>query len=448
MNKLVAKIMGLVLVLSVAFMGTTFADENQVAALQGEVSDLNKKLSALENQMKAVQSAPVAATSEPSTRRYVSTSEQGGGLIHTAQDINMSGYIDVQYNNNLSNHTTNLNGNPLRSLDPHQNTFTVNQTVLNFNKIANPEGGAGFNAEILMGEDAQAIEAVTTGSGSTAIGTAASRFSLLQAYIQYVAPLKAFENSEILGDTIDIKAGRMVTLAGAEVIRATDNWNISRGLLFGLAVPFTHTGVRAEYKVLNDKVTTYFGLNNGWDNVIDNNTWKTWETGLAFSPVDRVNYMSSIYFGPEAARQTGHKRFLWSNVLGWDATDRLAFKSEWTLGTQRRVNTSQAGATISTENTQWWGLAGYARYKLTDRLGSSYRLEYFRDNQKFRTNPTFAGATGEAALWEQTFGLDYELAQDLLGRLEYRFDKGNSENPFNGDSSQSTIGAQMIYKFA
>ncbi len=440
--KLVAKIMGLAMVLSLVAMGTSFADENEVVALKGEVNDLNKKIATLENQMTAIQNRPAAA--EPSTHKYVSTSEQGGGLIHTMQDINMSGFVDVQYNNNFSNHTSNVGGNPLRSFDANQNTFTVNQVDMIFSKTANPEGGAGFLAEIMMGEDAQTVESATFGSGSTAVSTNSDRFSLVQGYIQYVAPLKFIGENDIFADTIDIKAGRMVTLAGVEVIRATDNWNVSRGLLFGLAIPFTHTGVRGEYKLFNDKVTTYFGVNNGWDNVIDNNTWKTWETGLSFSPLENVTTTSVIYFGPEGARQEGHKRFLWSNVIGWDATDRLSFKGEFDLGTQRRV----ALANGNFENAQWWGLGAFSHYKLTDKLGASYRIEYFRDTEQSRTDPAFGLTRGSDTTWEQTLGADYELAENLTGRLEYRFDKSNAENPFNGDSSQSTLGAEMIYKFA
>jgi hypothetical protein len=38
-----------------------------------------------------------------------------------------------------------------------------------------------------------------------------------------------------------------VTLAGYEVIEAWKDPNITRSILFGFAIPFTHTGIRANY---------------------------------------------------------------------------------------------------------------------------------------------------------------------------------------------------------
>ena len=39
--------------------------------------------------------------------------------------------------------------------------------------------------------------------------------------------------------------GKFVTPIGAEVIESQDNWNYTRSILFGYAIPFYHVGVRA-----------------------------------------------------------------------------------------------------------------------------------------------------------------------------------------------------------
>ena len=75
------------------------------------------------------------------------------------------------------------------------------------------------------------------------------------------------------------------------------------------------------------------------------------------------------------------------------------------------------------------------------------RFELFRDKDRSRTGA--AGAQfATSTLWALTFGTDYKIYDNLLGRVEYRFDKGNERTPFSGDSSQSTMGAQLIYSFA
>ena len=65
------------------------------------------------------------------------------------------------------------------------------------------------------------------------------------------------------GVTIDM--GKFVTWMGAEVIEASDNINASRSLLFGDAIPFGHTGVRATYTPFKDKWTVGLGVVNDND---------------------------------------------------------------------------------------------------------------------------------------------------------------------------------------
>jgi hypothetical protein len=50
-----------------------------------------------------------------------------------------------------------------------------------------------------------------------------------------------------------------VTPFGYEVVEAKDNFNISRGLLFGYAVPFSHTGLKADKGFADGKYTATLG---------------------------------------------------------------------------------------------------------------------------------------------------------------------------------------------
>ena len=453
MSKFTKSLIG-ILILSLSIVLPAFADENEVVGLKSNVNDLEKKVSDLQKTVQQLASQPREAA--PSGGYVASPSDKSGGLIHTAQDINMSGYAAVQFNQNLGVQSTNPDlaagagpGNPFRTFDQNMDTFSVNQFDLTFSKDPNPEGGVGFKLDLLMGQDARTITAATEGD-------VADQITMVESYIDVVAPLNFIGDNDILGKSVDFKVGRMVTLAGAEVIRATDNWNISRGLIFQLGEPLTHTGARATYKLFNDKVTTYLGAVNGWDNVIDNNQFKTIETGFGFSPLENVSWNTALYIGPENTQTSGHKRYLLSNVLGWNATDKLSFKTEFALGSESRVAALVDATTVDNyQNAQWFGWAGYVRYQLTEKWGWSYRLELFRDPDYFRTALENGGSTASTSLpfaststWEMTFGTDYKLYDNLTGRLEYRFDKSNTQEPFNSDSFQSTIGAELIYQFA
>ena len=88
-----------------------------------------------------------------------------------------------------------------------------------------------------------------------------------------------------------------VTLHSTEVIASTGNTNISRSILFG-SVPFTHTGVRGSW-ALNDQVSFYAGLNNGWDQLTDSNKPKTVELGASLNPIRPLTLMVSDYYGKE-----------------------------------------------------------------------------------------------------------------------------------------------------
>ncbi len=416
MMKFLGKFAVLTAVMFTAASLNCFADDTgEVVALRQQVKDLTSKLDSLENKVAGLASAP----RDRSTPVVPAVTAPEGGLIHTMQDITMSGYIDVEYNQNLDRQTTNnaagvvpsvtngvatgtsqAGGNPLRSFDNDQNTFTMNAAVLEFQKAPKPEGGVGFRADVMMGQNAELINLSTTGSNQ-------DQFTFLQAYVDVVAPLNVFKDSGIFDDVIDIKVGRLLTLAGFEVVRSPDNWNVSRGLLFGLGQPITHTGARATYNLFNDKVTTYWGILNGWDNVVDNNQGKTWEMGFSTSPIEGVTWTTAMYYGPENNAQGSHRRYLMTNVAVWNLTDRLSLVGEIDFGNQNRVVINTAVNNEQTKNAQWHGYYAGARYKLTEKLAGAYRVELFRDDDTFRIgNPAGANVKDDHNVWEQTFTLD------------------------------------------
>ena len=442
------------LLLALFAAAPAFADENEVMMLKKEVSQLNDKVAELERHLQVMKTA--GSEKMPT---YVAPTEPEGGFLHSVEDIHIGGFVDTAWHWNFNNPTnigpnqatatTGTREQSIRVFDQDEGSYTLHAVELYFEKLAPKTGGVGFRTDLYYGEDAEVI---------TPTGSVVDEFDIEQAYVEANFPIHALEGNEIFGDSVNIRAGKFVTLAGAEVIEAKDNWNTTRGLLFGWAIPFTHTGVRSSYGFLGDKVGLTLGMNNGWDIVEDNNDYQTFEGQIAYKPLDNVSFYLNTYMGPENPKTDAHKRYLLDLVGIWNVTDKLSLMANIDYGSERRV---AANATEPFENAQWHGYALYARYQTTEKLAFATRWEIFVDDDSFRVGngglaPIEDFSTGalvnnfpldDRTYWEWTYTTEYKLYNNLISRLEYRHDWSDGRI-FNGESSQDTLSAQLIYNFA
>ncbi|MSR77331.1 MAG: porin [Candidatus Omnitrophica bacterium] len=447
MRELITKMTVLALLVGFCAVAPVFADSNEVTALQGQVQGLTDKLNDIERQLRAVESKAGA----PSSTYVAPAGSSKGGLMHVAEDINMGGYLDVQWNNNFNQPRTQGGTNALlrtvpngtgtggarsntgRIFDRYDGSFAVNASEIYFEKKAENAGEAGFRTDIQFGEDAH----VVNGNGS---GNTDNLVDLQQAYIEYYTPLKI----ENVLDQVKVKAGRFVTLAGLEVIEAPDNWNISRSYMFGLAIPFTHTGVRTQAKVMNF-FDVYLGLNNGWDLAVDNNAYKTVETGIGYQPINGLTMMHAFYLGNENGGPGARSRWLLSNTASYAVTDKLTVAADVQVANQEKAIAQNISPQINDYDAQWWGVAGYAKYKLTDKLNMAYRAEFFRDESLLRSAAAGGDPIGDS-MFEQTLTAEYRLTSNLLARAEFRHDMANRDPIFAGrEPYQTTIASQLVY---
>jgi hypothetical protein len=92
----------------------------------------------------------------------------------------------------------------------------------------------GFRVDLDYGPTATLVHSFEP----TGEATGGDLQNIEQAYVSYLAPA---------GAGLQLDFGKFVTPAGYEVIETKDNWNYSRSLLFALAVPYYHLGLRASY---------------------------------------------------------------------------------------------------------------------------------------------------------------------------------------------------------
>ena len=352
------------------------------------------------------------------------------GDVLDASGITMTGYLDVSYSH-LSGDGVFTSGAPNRVFDTQQDGFSLQQAALNVGY--QPKEGFGAFVNLTLGNDADVI-APYDRSPST------SKFDLTQAYAQYA------------GSGFTVIAGKYVTLAGAEVIASPSNPNFSRSILFGYAIPFTHTGVRATFTP-SDTLSLILGVTNGWDDLKDTNTSKTIEVGATFAPVKAFSLAAAGYFGKErvgglVGSGTEGERSLIDVVATWNITDALTLIVNADWGQQDNLGeylTSLELYSGPNYSAKWDGVSGYLNFTVSDNWKLSLRAEYFDDKDGYRT--------GVIQKWKEITGTAaYLPTKHAEVRLELRGDNSDvssfSKTYGAGSSkSQESIAVQALYKF-
>ena len=352
----------------------------------------------------------------------------------SASAFDFSGHIDIGYPG-LSGKGKFANGINNRVFDFEHKDLILHAVDLQVSKL--PEYGFGGLLNVTLGKDADTIAAYGTIDRTKGPANGVDkRVDVTQAFGHYGA------------GPFSIIAGKYVTLAGAEVIKSDVDVNYSRSILFGYAIPFTHTGIRAAYKV-DDKLTLIGGVNNGWDNFKDTNGNKTLELGLSYSPTDAISLGIQGYSGkeqicnyPEACID-GLKgtRNLVDIVATYKVDDKLSFILNFDYGSQANATLLDGGIGKAT----WNGWAGYAQYQFSDQWRLVLRGEFFDDKDGYRT--------GFGQKWrETTLTLAYLPIKSIEVRAEVRADKSSQFVFLKSDgvtrsNGQNSFGLEFLYKF-
>ena len=459
--------------------------KSEVNELKAEVKDLKGEVGTLRQQ--AAVAAPAApagggAAPEPKTvGEHVGAIEKDlGDIKKNISDnlgIHVHGLVDTSYEYNLNQPNTTgftkggVNAtatggrtNQLRVFDTDANGWNLQQFNIHIDKSA--DGGVGFVSDINFGQVANVLRASTRNSNLNPGPTSNDIVDPTQMYLTYTVPV---------GSGINLQLGRFVTLLGEEVIPVYNNfnYNISRDFIFGFGIPFTHTGLRGQY-AFNDKIGLTLGVNNGWDDLSDNNDGQTVEGEISLTPNSNISVLINGIYGPEQVNHGNSKRWAIDPVATWKTPIKgLQLIGEY-LYAQETAPVSIVPAVTSTGNyitllppnptnpgvfqlnrqATWTGAAGYIVYDLTDNIEFATRGEWFRDSDGARTGL-------RQTLGEVTETVNYKVpaVTGLLARFEYRHDESNQKPFFSNDgftlagvplhtySGQNTLMADVIYAF-
>jgi hypothetical protein len=282
------------------------------------------------------------------------------------------------------------------AFDYDANSFELNQAAITLSKL--PSDGFGALVNVTAGSDAKVINS-SYGSGS-------GDFALTQGYVEY-----AHGPWTVIG-------GRYVTLAGAEVIDDSQDANVSRSLLFTLAEPLVHTGVRASYAI-SGTTTAYLGVNNSAlsGDALDGDKTKTVETGLAYASADKkLGAAVYDYYGVDHSTK--------SNYLDLDLSYQLTDKLQLVANGDyfRFVGGSalaEPGTAVAAPGGYAAGAALYANYQISDQWKGVLRGEYLTTKDVLVT----PAASGKSSIAEITGTIGYNPVKSvtLLGEVRYDF---------------------------
>lgn len=366
--------------------------------------------------------------------------------VTAAVATQISGYVDVSASWWSGKNSIGAAGNtglPGRSFDgaSKQDGFNLNVVKLALEKPLGEETTwtAGYKAELLFGPDATAYTTTLTPAGAAG-GVNMDDFSIKQAYVALRAPV---------GNGLDIKLGVWDTIIGYEFFDSGSNANYSRSYGFALE-PLHHTGALASYKV-TDNVSIVGGIaNSNTGPINDRNAIESRKSFLgaitvtlpeATGPLKDSVISAGVIHGRNGIATGGATAAQSVNNYYAGATlntpiEGMTFGLAWDY--------LQDGAAPVGGSSDAYAVAAYVSYG-QDKWKANLRADYTQ-----ATTGTYYASPGDRnELGSLTGTLDYNLWENVLTRLEVRYDRALSgDKPFGvTDDSALTVALNAVYKF-
>jgi len=336
------------------------------------------------------------------------------------EELTVNAFVSASYSYNLNRPDSGTN--QLRVFDFDDNSFKVDVAEVVLQKTISKPGEAGFRVDLVAGSSIPRV--------SSSFGLLQGQdVDLQQAFVSWIAPV---------GSGLRLDAGKFVTHFAYEVIDGYDGYNdnATRSFLFGFAIPYAHTGLKASY-TFSDQLAGMFEVCNGWDVARDNNSSKSIGAQLTWTPSKAVTVTGNFMTGPERANVNSDPRNVLDVVAQWKLTDLTVFALDAVTG-------SEKGAVIPGETASWSAIAGYARLGLSDAFAFCLRAEYFNDADGARTGTI-------QKLKEVTVTPEYKVSSHLILRGDLRVDWSDADvfskkdGAFKGN--QATVLLNGIYLF-
>jgi hypothetical protein len=327
-----------------------------------------------------------------------------------------------------------------------QDGFNLNVVKLQLSKpLDEGQWSAGYTVGLLFGPDANVLSSGSALAPGT-VGT--SDFAVKDAYVALRAPI---------GTGLDLKIGTWTTVLGYEVTEAGDNPNYSRSYGFYLE-PIVHTGILASYKVCEG-----FSISGG---VADRGDFNNINSRSGIESLK--TYVGQVVL--TAPESFGFLKGATAYAAVCDGGVSSPATTPGHASGSKDVVNFYAGATVPTpleglsvgvafdyrasgvfDKSYENAIGGYAIYQATEKLKLATRTEYATSSGTgFGGTPT--GNAQNVALLGNTVTLDYKLWENVISRLEFRWDHSMNGQRYFGSGvpdrrNTCSLALNVIYKF-
>ncbi len=376
-----------------------------------------------------------------STQVVMQASVTGKSLDFLNQ-VEMSGFVSASY---IYNFTRPASDSQVagRGFDSNNDSFTINKFKLALEKPVSQDPtnwNAGFRTDLIVGQDAP----ITHSSGLFGGPGSSQDIDLEQAFVDFNIPI---------GTGLKVIFGKTVTLMGVEVIEEVSNPNFSEGNQFWYVENFTQTGLQLAYQ-WTPLIDTEFVVFNGWDDLPDNNTAKSFMGRVGFTFNDKNNLGLIGYGGPEQGGDNHDWRTGAEAVFNTKPVDKLTLWFQGDYGHEDNAPVLDTPGT-SSPNADWYALGAWGTYDFTDKVELALRADWMKDKDDARlpvgtTSPVtgpelFSSRPKE--LESLTATINYKPFGNLQLRPELRYDRSESATAFNGKRDQVTAAVGVAYLF-
>lgn len=376
--------------------------------------------------------------SEPATTEAAPEAATPGLLMSTLQlfgvgqplekaNINVYGWVEGSYTWNFTEPTGGFNS--FRSFDVYKDKGVLDQIDLTVERpvdVTQKKWDVGGRVDVMWGSDASFIHSNGLFDWYDAFNEPQNQWDLPQAYFDVAVPV---------GNGLRVRGGKFVALAGYETVDPRTNAFFSHSYIFTFAEPVSHTGVLGTY-AFTDQWAVDVGVARGWNQSIeDNNDAAEFLGRVSYTPTKQWAFYLTLSEGPQNADNNSDYRTLVDFIASYAATDKL------TLAVNGDYNYDAID-----DGVQWYGVAGYAGYKVSEVFTPNLRVEWFRDNDGFATGTT-------ANLYEATAGVtirpvpNHQFLRNLIVRPELRYDWADQAVFDGGNWDQLTAAVDAVFSY-
>jgi transposase InsO family protein len=349
--------------------------------------------------------------------------------------IKFEAFIDAYGSLNYNFPKPQANSNSFRAFD-NNNGFSLAWVGLDLTHEAQPVGGT---LSLRFGPAAHLL----AGGGAPGTDSTYDLQNVRQAFATY-KPWKR----------LSLDFGKFDTIVGAEVSDSHKNMNYTRGVLYWLAQPAVHTGLRASWQA-TDLLSVKLLAVNGWNRTIDNNTGKTIGAQVGLTPSNKVAAFLTYFGGPEqdeaiacsagfayraasrtcdvspGAPATVHRnngankrwRHLLDLVVNVNPTEALSIALNGDLGVEKIIDADGRDKTA-----QWMGASVASRYAFSEVFAAALRGEWYRDRDAITAGVVDAqGRPVDLTLRTGTLTLEVKPSPWMIVRLDNRIDSASRD---------------------